>query len=267
VPKSAANLTPAAWRLRALALLLFSLGCLAALFYLFQSITQDPGYYQFADAREILGIPYGLNVLSNLGFALVGLAGLSLVFHRRPGEESCYRTGWEQAVYGLLFTGVLATGFGSAWFHHRPDIHTLFWDRLPMTLAFMPLLALITAERMGLPTAQRMLPLLLLLGPGSVFYWAWGQAHGAEDLRLYVFVQFFPLLAIPLLIVLFPPRYTRAFDLVWMVLWYIAAKLFEQFDAQIYGFGHIVSGHTLKHLAAAVATWFIYRQLKLRRPL
>lgn len=35
--------------------------------------------------------------------------------------------------------------------------------------------------------------------------------------------------------------------------WYIAAKLLEHFDPQIFALtGHVVSGHTLKHVAAAV---------------
>ncbi len=240
---------------------------LAALYSLEPPIAQDPGYFQFADQREFFAVANALNVLSNFGFLLVGMMGLAWIVRRAPGVDSSYLSGWERRVYGLFFTAVLATGLGSAWFHHHPDIDSLFWDRLPMTVAFMALLALIVAERVGLKTGRILLPPLLVLGPGSVCWWAWGEAHGAGDLRPYVFVQFFPLLAILLLLALFPPRYTRTADLFGMIGWYTLAKLFEFYDTQIFALGHGLSGHTLKHLAAAAATYWIYRQLKLRKPL
>lgn len=40
---------------------------------------------------------------------------------------------------------------------------------------------------------------------------------------------------------------------------YVVAKLAESFDAQLYGLGHAVSGHTLKHLAAAAGAFLACR--------
>ena len=260
-------MTSAGWLWRVLGIIAITTAGLAALFSLEPPIAQDPAYFQFADQREFFAVANGLNVLSNLGFLIVGMLGLAWVIRHPPGADRCYLSAWERFVNGLFFAGVLATGLGSAWFHHHPDIHSLVWDRLPMTVSFMALLALIIAERMGLKTARILLPFLLLLGPGSVFWWAWSESRGAGDLRLYGFVQFFPLLAILLLLALFPPRYTRAGDLIGMIGWYALAKLFEFYDTQVFALGHRVSGHTLKHLAAATATYWIYRQMKLRRPL
>ena len=260
-------MTSAGWRRRALGLVAIATAVLAALFFFEPPVAQNPAYFQFADQRELFGIANSLDVLSNLGFLMVGMLGLAWVIRHPPGADRSYLSAWERFVNGLFFSGVLATALGSAWFHHHPDIHSLVWDRLPMTVSFMALLALIIAERMGLKTARILLPFLVLFGSGSVFWWAWGEAHGHGDLRPYVFVQFFPLLAILLLLALFPPRYTRTRDLIGMIGWYALAKLFEFYDAQIFALGHWVSGHTLKHLAAATATYWIYRQMKLRRPL
>ena len=45
---------------------------------------------------------------------------------------------------------------------------------------------------------------------------------------------------------------------------YAGAKLLESLDPEIYALGHIVSGHTLKHLAAAGAAYFILLMLQCR---
>jgi hypothetical protein len=50
-----------------------------------------------------------------------------------------------------------------------------------------------------------------------------------------------------------------------VVALYILAKLFEGLDRPIFGTGRILSGHTLKHLAAAWACYFVLRMLKLRQ--
>ena len=103
---------------------------------------------------------------------------------------------------------------------------------------------------------------LLLLGIVSVWYWRLTEQSGHGDLRMYGFVQFFPALGIPLILWLFPARYTRTWDLVPAMAWYVLAKVLEAADKQVYAvLGRSISGHTLKHLAAAMATWWILRML------
>ena len=46
---------------------------------------------------------------------------------------------------------------------------------------------------------------------------------------------------------------------------YVLAKALEALDGPIFELGHIVSGHTLKHLAAAGAGYWILRMLLMRR--
>jgi len=47
-----------------------------------------------------------------------------------------------------------------------------------------------------------------------------------------------------------------------VIFFYVLAKLFELGDEAVFeATGHIVSGHTLKHLAAALAAWPVIRAL------
>lgn len=51
-----------------------------------------------------------------------------------------------------------------------------------------------------------------------------------------------------------------------VVLLYAVAKAFEALDKQIFALGGIVSGHTLKHLTAAVACFWVLQMLQRRKP-
>ncbi len=216
-------------------------------------VPQVPGYHRFADARTIWGIPNCWNVLSNLPFVAVGVVGLVAVL--RVGVLASFA--W---MYGVLFIGVLLTGFGSAYYHWHPDNDTLVWDRIPMTLVFMSLLAATVAELVNKRLGMGIFVPLLVAGVGSVLYWHWTELQGHGDLRWYGLVQFYPVLFIPLMLWLFfDPAYKGAIvSLVWVVVWYVLAKGFEVLDRPIYeAIG--VSGHTLKHLAAAVSTGYLVK--------
>jgi len=146
-----------------------------------------------------------------------------------------------------------------------PDNATLFWDRLPMTIAFMALLSSVIAERIDLTAGLRLLAPLVAVGVLSTLYWHVGEQRGAGDLRPYALVQFGTLVAIPLIAWRFPPRYMGTADLFRVLAWYALAKVFEFFDHRIFhGIG--VSGHTLKHLASAVGAWWIVRMIERRLP-
>jgi hypothetical protein len=82
-------------------------------------------------------------------------------------------------------------------------------------------------------------------------------------------VQFYPLVTIPLLLYLFPARYTCAGYVFVTLGWYLLAKFLEvsAIDHGIYAAGHVVSGHTLKHLAAAMGAYWIFLWMSQRRPI
>src|SRR5579859_898465 len=210
-------------------------------------IPQPLAYHHFADQRVLWGIPNFADTVSNLPFLLVGVWGLVMMVRGRIRFVDA-RERW---FYLIFFAGVALTCIGSSYYHLAPDNDRLVWDRLPMTVGFMSLLAAIIAERISLKAGLVLLGPLLLIGVASVWYWHLTEQWGRGDLRLYGFVQFFPALGIPLMMALFPARYTRSFDLLPAVGFYALAKILEAKDKQIYALAKFISGHTLKHLAAA----------------
>jgi hypothetical protein len=165
-------------------------------------------------------------------------------------------------AFSLLFLAILATGVGSAYYHLDPSDERLFWDRLPITLGFTSLLAIIIGDRLGSAIGSRLLGPLCMIGVATALYWRW-----AGDLRPYALAQFLPLLAIPLLIALFPPRHSHSHLVIAALGCYGVAKVCELLDAPLYSAtAHLLSGHTLKHLAAAIATLLLV-MLPVRRTL
>jgi len=126
-----------------------------------------------------------------------------------------------------------------------------------MTIVFMALLSLTIMEVWSARLGFAILLPLVTIGIGSVWWWHFTEMKGKGDLRLYLLVQFYPVIFIPLLLWLFhrPGLKMIIHTLVWVVVWYVVAKIFEQFDASIYRCLPI-SGHSLKHLAAAISTWY-----------
>ena len=228
-------------------------------------IPQPQSYHDFADQRAFLGIPNSLDVLSNLPFLLIGVWGVVFAL-RRAAPSDAFITTAECWPYLVLFLGVLLTCLGSGYYHLAPDNARLVWDRLPMTLGFMALLAAVVAERINLKLGLRSLVPLLALGLASVAQWHLSEQRGEGDLRFYLMVQFFPLLAIPLLLVLLLPRYTLGSYFVAALGLYALAKVFELLDREIFAMGGVVSGHTLKHLTAAAAVGWLLRMLMERGP-
>jgi hypothetical protein len=249
-------------------LLLFAVvAAMAAAMVFVPPIPQSEAYHHFADTRSLGAIPNAGNVLSNLFFLLAGVLGLQLVLRdRKANEKPLFIDSAEKWPYGLFFLGVALTTFGSGYYHAAPDDARLVWDRLPMTLGFMSLLAATIGERISVKAGLRSLVPLLALGFASVLYWNFTQDRGQGDLRLYALVQFGSLAILLLLVALFPPRYTRGGDLIVALGIYVASKLFEAADAMIFDAGRIVSGHSIKHVAAAISAFWIYRMLKLRSP-
>jgi len=228
-------------------------------------MAQPLDYHNFADQRTFLSIPNCLNVFSNAPFLLAGMWGLIVVLGLLETTGRLFINPAERWPYLILSVGVALTCFGSAYYHLAPDNARLVWDRLPMTLGFMSLLSAILMERVSLRAGQVALAPLLVLGLASVVHWYVSELRGVGDLRLYLMVQFYTLVLILLLLWLFPARYTHGADLVVAMGFYVLAKILELSDRPIFKLGHIVSGHTLKHLAAALGVYWIFRMVARRR--
>jgi hypothetical protein len=227
-------------------------------------IPQDPAYHRLADARSWHGVPNAANVLSNAGFVLVGALGLAFLARTRVGDGP-FREPGERWPYVVFFGGLLLTGVGSAYYHWAPGNPRLAWDRLPLGITIMGLLGAVVAERIGVRVALRLLGPLVALAALSVGYWAWTEQQGVGDLRPYALVQFFPLVAIPLMLWWLPSRYTGGAGLLAAAAIYALAKVPELTDAWIFSVTRVVSGHTLKHLLAALAGYAVLVMLEHRR--
>jgi Ceramidase len=246
------RMTRPQWGVMGLTLLLgIAIGALVAL----PPMAQKAAYHAFHDGRALFGIPNAANVLSNIPFTVVGLLGLRFL----AGSSDHAVSQPLRPAYLALFVGLVLTGFGSAYYHWSPDNRTLVWDRLPMVIAFMGLFAAMIGERIELQLGRRMLAPLLALGLFSVIHWA-----RVDDLRLYGVVQFYPVLAIPVMLWAFAPRYTHGHYVLAAIACYVIAKVLEDSDGHIFALGEMLSGHTLKHLAAAAGGYCLYHMLKVR---
>ena len=218
---------------------------------LLDPVPEDPAYHAFADTRAYFGIPNFWNVATNLPFLFVGLWGF--ISARRLAKA-------ELTTHYRVYCGAVAlVAFGSGWYHLAPSNASLVWDRLPMTVAFMSLFSALLADRISWLLGRGLLWPLVVAGIASIAWWIRGEAMGHGDLRAYGLVQFLPMLLMPMILLMWRDGSIAARPL-WLGFGaYALAKLAEHFDAAIYAAGGFVSGHGLKHLAAAAAAWWITR--------
>jgi hypothetical protein len=225
-------------------------------------VIQALTYHQFADERPFFGIPNACNVLSNLAFLAVALAGCAELL--RAGARLNRD---ERRMHGVFFAGLALTAAGSAYYHLIPDNDRLFWDRLPMTLAFASLLSLMVSERVEETFARKLFPALLAAGLASILWWRATRALGVENLLPYVIMQAYVMLSLLMLALLGRSRHAGG-NLLWgIIVLYLMAKLAEHFDQTIMSATGIVSGHALKHLLAALGAYCIVLRLRRRTAL
>ncbi len=223
-------------------------------------LPQPLAYHDFADQRPLLGMPHMLNVASNLPFLVVGVWGMIFLARPESRRAGIFLETQERWAYGLYFLGLALTGIGSGYYHANPNNDTLVWDRMALAMTFMALFTAILAERLCWELSVWLVGPMVALGLGSVLYW-----HVTDDLRFYFVVQFFPLIALPLLFLFFTPRYTGTADMLASLGCYGLAKVLEILDADVYARGGLVSGHTLKHLVAGLSAYFVLFMLQRRR--
>lgn len=224
-------------------------------------IAQPQGYHNFVDARTLLGVPNFWNVMSNVPFLFVGVIGLVLVL--RGG----YAGGLPslRMAYGIFFAGIALVCFGSGYYHWKPSNATLVWDRLPMSISFMAFASIVVAEHVNERIGRLLLGPLIVIGVASVWYWNYTESLGQGDLRLYGLVQFLTLAMIALIWLMFPSRLSGIGYLWAMFAGYALAKLLEEFDEAVYAvLGGVMSGHAMKHVAAAAGMYCFVLALRKR---
>lgn len=203
---------------------------------------QDPSYHDFADVRTLLGVPRAMDVLSNVLF--LGLGGIGLVYHflgRLDYPNAAMRSS------GLaFFAGFVLTAIGSGYYHRDPNDWALAWDRMAMVVVFAGVLGLAAAQRVSVRSASLLLPVALIGGMLSV---AWFAA--THSVTPYAIMQFGSIALVAGACWL--PKHGRGPNWAALIAAYSLAKAMEIEDRQVFQLTHsLVSGHTLKHVFAAL---------------
>jgi hypothetical protein len=229
----------------------------AAALLVYGPIPQLANYHAFADERVLLGIPHWGDVLSNAGFAVVAVWGLAVVSTTRGNLAG--RLG-----YGLFLVSLLLTSIGSSFYHWAPDNSRLVWDRLPIALACAGLLSAVRAESKPDVNELAWTAGLAASAVLSGLWWYVTESAGQGDLRPYLLLQGLPLVLVPLWQAhARAPRAARAaFGIV--ILLYVVAKIAEVNDHTLYNSLDMLSGHTIKHILAALASAVLVGQLAWR---
>jgi len=226
-------------------------------------IAQPAGYHDFVDQREIFGIPNFWNVMTNLPFLFFGLMGIGLVSAGKlPGGVRELRL-----AYLVFFIGSAWVSFGSGYYHLFPSNESLFWDRLPMTVAFAAFFSLVVGEHVSVRIGTRLLWPLLVIGPCSVIYWSYTESLGRGDLRPYALVQFLPLVLTLLILMSYRSRFGSSRYIWAMVGTYAAAKVAEALDGPLFDLSQgLMSGHAVKHVIASAGGLVLFVALMKRKP-
>jgi hypothetical protein len=213
------------------------------------SVAQPSHYHDFADQRSWSWLPHAMDVISNLPFALWGMAGLwALLRALRTRVVS----GAAAAMAALFFGGLWVTTAMSAAYHLQPDDAGLVWDRAGMVLAFAGLLGLAAVQAVSARAGLALAAAVLVLGPLSVHAWSL-----TGDVLPWAVLQFGGM-ALILGCAFMRPVQARALPVRWglVIAIYALAKLLELGDHAVFEWtGQIVSGHSLKHVVASFAAW------------
>jgi len=232
-----------------------------------------PGH--FADLRGWSGLPNALDVLSNLPFLALGVLGLRRL-HRlecrleaEPQRPVATRAGHDELPLNaldcawLFFGGLILVAAASVFYHLLPgDSLRLAGDRAAMTVAFAGLLGMAACDRISPRAGWPVAWTLLAAGLLSV---AISQSTG--NVVPWAVVQFGGMGLVLGMAMLRPVDCASAagmrLNLGWVIALYAVAKLCELADASIYeGTAHLVSGHSLKHVAAALAALPVLQALR-----
>lgn len=220
-------------------------------------IPQDPDYHRFADSRTLMGVPRAMDVLSNV--FLLALGGIGLVYHS-AGRLDYSNSAMRRSGF-VFFLGFVLTAIGSAYYHLDPGDRGLAWDRMGIVVAFAGVLGLVAAHRVSVRAANLLLPMALV---GGVLSAAWFAA--TDSITPYAVLQFGGMALVAGASWL--PTHGKGPNWAALIGAYALAKVLEIGDHEVLRLTQgVVSGHTLKHVFAALAVLAVLLPLARRRSL
>lgn len=239
---------------RAEVALLLAVAALAVLAALLPAAALPAGYHDFADQRAWAGLPHAMDVLSNLPFAAMGVWGLAWLRRVPTGRIGVAQRG----LAALFFVGLIVTTFCSAGYHLEPDHAGLCGDRVGMSLAFAGVLGLAAADRIGARAGVALAVCIALAAPATALIdWL------AGNMTPWAVLQGGGLVLLAALALRRPQPRALGFSIIGVIAFYAVAKALELADAPIFALTQqIISGHSAKHVVAALAAWPVVRALQ-----
>lgn len=223
--------------------------------FLLDKVPQSSEWFQFADRRNFAGVPNFVNVVSNLFPIFFGVYGVRFVLVSQI-KSYAFEFEWERVAPAVFFFGILLQGVGSTWFHLAPGVERLAWDQFPMTFVFIGISGILIGDRIQSDSMKKAYGPLLFLISVSVGWWTWTIINGGRfDLRPYLFVQIFPLLAMLIVLIFFPGRYTHEKDYWRVLLFYACSVFFATYDSETFSILKVMSGESIAHILVAGGTW------------
>lgn len=229
-------------------IVLASIAAAAVAAIAFGPLTRPPSFHLYADRRTWLDIPNAGDVLSNLAFVVVGM---TLLQRAMIQGVSC------APAASLAVVGI---GIGSTLYHWAPSDTTLMLDWGSIAIALMLVLAAVVRDRIGGKLGAWAPYLGVAAAAGVVAWWRLGGGTtGGGNMVPYVAVQAMGVL-LPLIVALAAPGRVQAGWLALAVVAFTLARVCARYDVELLdAIG--LSGHSAKHLVAALAAGFALRAL------
>ena len=188
-------------------------------------ISFPQSYHKFIDNRTISGIPNFMNIVSNLAIALPAFYLMK-----------------KQKKISFLSINILLLAITSAIYHMNPNDNTIFLDMLFVMSINTVVFSYFVNKQVG--------NFIFILGILSVFYW-----KKYDDLRFYEFLK----IAIPVYAIFMLYKNPKVNHYIFpVIILTILIRVSEYNDKEIYKLtGGIISGHSLKHIFAALDIYLI----------
>ncbi len=201
------------------------------------------------------------NIITSLPFILIGVVGVARL---NLGSAKSF-----PATALVFLISLILVGAGSTFYHWSPSPERLLWDRLPIAICLAAFACMLADLLGGSQIGTIFLCPALILSVGSVLYWYATWKWGHEDLRAYAAIQVGVVVYAVWIASGSRLQQHALFSLRFALVVYVAGRVAEVFQEQMYQIFGVDLGHPLKHLLVALAAYFMVRsyEFSIRREL